>query len=214
MSKVLWSTQQKQDFDEWALHFETYQKWLTKKPQEHQLYHISINHIKKKCSVEYYRGFLEAIAHMIAVIQNSLESAEAKKEMKQIDLKRTFAEYCNVLLGYLSLQNLEKKTEKKPEEELEEGENDEHKIISLLETAERAVPTGKSIEFYQGFRDGCEQMSRLVAMLYDEKKPFQEPFNVLKTIFIIQSGYSIGLMIENWPKERIPRYQRHSIVYK
>lgn len=201
-----WTDQQKTDYDEWAAHFETYQKWLSKKPQEHQLFNMSVRNIKRKSSVEYYRGFLESIAHIIAAIQNSLESEEAKKEVGIERLKQTFNEYCHALIGYLS-----DNPEKKKISTNNDDDDDEEKQVqetSLIATVNRAVPAGKPKDFYVGFRDGCEQMTRLITTVYDEKKHIDQPFNVLKTIFIIQSGFCIGLMVENWPTDRIPKYKR------
>ncbi len=201
MSKPVFTKQQKEDYDEWAAHYETYQKWTMKKPQEHEMYNMSVKNIKRDCSVEYYRGFLEAIAHIIAVVQNSLETDQGKKD---VDLKKTFSEYCHVLIGSLVEKNSKHGGGGNDNNNDNETDEEEEKDLSLLETAQKAIPPGKTKDFYVGFQQGCEQICRFVTTLYDEKQAIKEPFNVLKVVFIIQSGFVIGLMIENWPQHRRP----------
>lgn len=194
MSRDGWTEKEHVDYDEWCEHFATYQKWLTSKPQDHQLFNMSVKNIKRQGSLAYFRGYVDAIAHLVAVVQQTVEKC---KTTEKDDAKQTLAEYGRLLLGCTveKIQSNHSQTIS-----VENTEN-----VQLFEIVSNVLPLDKEKEFYVGYKDGYEQMNRIVAKIYSDQKTFPKPFEVLKSIFYIQSGFCVGVMIENWPKNMIPK---------
>lgn len=214
VSRDGWTEQQHRDFDEWSEHYATYEKWLSSKPDEHQLYDMSVRNIGRRGSLAYYRGFLDAVAHLVAVVQNSLEKESADRAAALETLAddraaalETLAEYGRLVLGCASEQLVERPlddTDAQGAAAAAETSDD----APLYEVAQNALPRGKEPDFYRGFVAGYEQLNRIVARVYADRATFTEPFAVLKSIFYLQSGFCIGCMIENWPTDRVPTYRR------
>ena len=196
-------------YDEWSIHYETYEKWLASKPEEHQLFNMSVRNLKRRESLAYYRGFIDAIAHLLAVVQNSIQKVDTQ-DVK--DARATLAEYSRLLLGCVTerITMLEHNGERniQVDKEANDDKHDENQDEALHTVARNALPADKTLDFYVGFRDGYQQLHRIVVHLYGEEKQFDEPFNVLQSVFYIQSGFVLGLMIENWPVEGVPSVQK------
>jgi|SRR6056297_3406623 len=217
----LWTDSQKQQYDEWAKHYETYAKWLAGEPEKHQLYNTAVRYIGRKHTVTYYRGFVDAIGHAVAVVKNSFEGQQAVDtglaRTCYRNAMQTFDEYCYLLMGCLAAHVCEAHKKLPPRQadqynvtadcrtaEKFQSNSEELQQQPLYSLALEAVPCQKSLEFYIGFRHGFEQLRKLVVKLYADNSDFNRPFEVLKAFFYLQSGFCIGLMIENWPSESVP----------
>lgn len=219
-SKNGWTVEQKEHYDEWAKHYETYAKWLAAEPEKHQLFNMSVRNIDRRRQVAYYRGFVDAISHVIAVVQNSFESSSpsgAQTKVRSDNAMQTFSEYCFLLLGCLATQIVEAHKRLAPTQAAKHNitadcrvaenfgaQSDNLESQPLYSVAYDALPSAKSFDFYIGFRDGFTQIGKIVERLYDSESTFKAPFNTLKAIFFLQSGFCIGLMIENWPRHLVP----------
>jgi len=204
VSRDGWTEQQHRDFDEWSEHYATYEKWLSSKPDRHQLYDMSVRNIGRRGSLAYYRGFLDAVAHLVAVVQNSLEKESADRAAAL----ETLAEYGRLVLGCASEQLVERPLNDNDAQGAATAAAETSDDAPLYEVAQNALPRGKEPDFYRGFVAGYEQLNRIVARVYADRATFTEPFAVLKSIFYLQSGFCIGCMIENWPPDRVPTYRR------
>lgn len=180
-----WTEKEHEMYDEWAEHFATYQKWLQKKPEDHQLFDMSVRNIQRRANLDYFRGFIDSISHLVAVVQNSIEKCSSEEKPEAID---TLKEYSRILLGCV-------------EEKIKDTS------VAVVETND-ALPKNKEKEFYIGYRDGFEQLVRIATKMYGDQKTFATPFTVLKSIFYIQSGFCVGLMIENWPRDKVPKCKK------
>lgn len=179
-SRNNWTKQQKLDYAVWAEHYQSYEKWLSKNPKKHSLYNMAVRAIEPSEDVDYYNGFIDAITHVLAIVQNT-------KDEKMID------DYACALLQAIA----EKQT----------GERNicrDEKVVDDLGTiALEAIPSDKSATFYRGFRAGAEKHFKLAAGLRDQAAHLN-PMSILSSVLYIQSGFCIGLMLQNWPREKRP----------
>lgn len=212
--KPKWTEQQKRDFAEWAAHYETYSKWLEKKPRENPFYERAVRCIAKRKTIEYYRGFVEGISRCLSVFLDYFIDESKDRQLVEI----AFKNFC-ALVRLSALQTVLQLCESGSPisgpmletlraEAAEQEESCDVADTEMAQCASECVPADKQLDFYLGFNDGFRQMAKFAIALVGSNIQAKLSTNqILQTVYAIQAGHCVELMIHNWPKHKVPCFK-------